>query len=657
MGDLIIGGTRFTIEAPTRTWHQSGWNAMSEICIPVAGHPQSYGCTVAYGERAKNRRPRRYSTRPRLRQFGLNPTYEATKSVINKFVLHHDGCLDAKMCWNVLHNERGLSAHFIIDNDGMIFQTLDLGLMGYHAKEFNPTSIGVEFCNRGDAIEFPNYYEKRGVKGRDNRIKTCKINGHTIRSYDFTQAQYDSFLSLARDLTRLLPNIAVEFPQEPGSPGQQSWGTIDFGGAMGYSGYIGHYHLTNQKWDPGPFDIKEFCRKLRGQFCFPMFTKDPPKNDPNPRPYIPKQIDELRDISNELYAMNEERADGGFFPVGPWGEQRLWHGGIHLTGKEGAPLYAPFPGRVVALRMGAEGVVGSNNFILLRHDLSLGDVPVKFWSLYMHLADELGTGAKPPDWFAKLKTAPKPGEVTLLDEPIEASSPIGRIGQAGPDVLRRPQLHLEFFSIEPLFDKVAGSTWELVDGTSGGRFCDADTITKLIDKDADGKLTKQELSSFYRGGGGQQFRQLMTYHVSEWTFEPDWKDALRSTADFRSMKPAELDRMIDEQIVPGLWWNDDVAAHAGLPSGGEVVHYHPVKFVHWFNEKLLDAAAAAPTTPLDESKAAKASDAGLTDDFGDVEGEHAMSDSEEEDDRCDKLIEKKDMVQGFDAPPKPGCPQ
>jgi len=134
MGDLIIGGQRFHIDAPTRTWYESGWNAMSEVCIPVAGHPESYGCTVAYGARAKNRRPRRYSTRPRLRQFGQKPTYEATKSVINKFVLHHDGCFDAKMCWNVLHNERGLSAHFIIDNDGMIFQTLDLGLMGYHAK-------------------------------------------------------------------------------------------------------------------------------------------------------------------------------------------------------------------------------------------------------------------------------------------------------------------------------------------------------------------------------------------------------------------------------------------------------------------------------------------------------------------------------------------
>jgi hypothetical protein len=655
MGDLFIGGTRFDIDANIRSWYQSGWNAMSETCIPVPGHPESYGCTVAYGVKAKNRAPRRYSTRPRLRQFKLKPTYEATKAVIRRFVLHHDGCFDAKMCWNVLHNERGLSCHFIIDNDGTIYQTLDLGLMGYHAKEFNPDSIGVEFCNRGDALKEPDYYSRKGI---NRPRKSCVINGHTIKSFDFTPAQYDSFNHLARALTRLLPNIPVEYPQEPGAPGKQAWGTIDFGAAMGYAGYIGHYHLTNQKWDPGPFDIKEFCRKLRGQFCFPLFTKEVATRDPNDRPYIPKAIDELRDISNELYTLNEDRADGGFFPVGPWGDKRLWHGGVHLTGKEGTPLYAPFPGRLVVARMGAEGAVGSNNFILLKHELTLGDVPVKFWSLYMHLADELTATKGQPEWMTKDKgkNTPKPNEVTLLDEPIEAGSLIGHMGSAGPGDLRRPQLHLEFFSAESMFDRIKNTPWVLIDGTSGGRFCESEEIVKLIDKDADHKLSKQELSQFYKTGGGQQFRLLMTYHVSEWTFEPDWHDALRSTDDYSDMKAKELDLMIDEQIVPGLWWNDDVAVHAGLPTGGEVVHYHPIKFVHWFNETLLDAEAAAPDVQIDDSKAVQATAAGMTDDFGDVAGESAMSDSEEDDDRCDKLIEKKDMVQGFDAPPKPGCP-
>jgi N-acetylmuramoyl-L-alanine amidase len=655
MGDLFIGGQKFDIDAPMVSWYQSGWNATTQMCVPVPGHGKGFGCVTAYGERAKNRGKKRYSTRPRLRQFGEHPKYDAVKSVIRKFVLHHDGCLDAKMCWNVLHNERGLSAHFIIDNDGTIFQTLDLGLMGYHAAEFNADSIGVEFCNRGDSLEWPNYYKGRNFPHRPET--TCKINGHTIRSYDFTEPQYTAFNALAKGLTKLLPNLPVEYPQEPGAPGKQSWGTIDHRSAMGYAGYIGHYHLTNQKWDPGPFDIMKFCKELRGTYCFPVFTRDDPKRVTTDRPDIPKAIDELRDVAKELYATNEDRADGGFFPVGPWGESRLWHGGIHVTGKEGQPIYAPFPGRIVAARMGSASAVGSHNFVLLRHDLSMGDRPMRFWSLYMHLADELAAAPKDqPEWMTKDKgkNMPTPATTMLLDEPVLASTLIGHMGSAGPDSLRKPQLHLEFFSLESLFEQVSGSPWEFVDGTSGGRFCDAEQIVNLIDTDRDGKLSTPELTTFYRSGGAQQFRTMMTYHVSEWTFEPDWHDALRSTPDYRAIKPAELDAMIDEQIIPGLWWNDDVAAHAGLPSGGEVVHYHPVKFLHWVNEKLLEADEI-PVDTVDANAAVKTASVGLTDDFGDVEGAHAMSATDQDDDRCDKAIELEDMVQGFDAPVPPGC--
>lgn len=656
MGDLIIGGKRFDIEAPVINWYQSGWNATIERLVPTPSYPQSFsGGISAYGEKAKNRGARRFANRPALRQFHDHPTYEATKSIIRKFVLHHDGCFDAKMCWNVLHNERGLSCHFIVDNDGTIYQTLDLGLMGYHAAEFNVDSIGVEMCNRGDALKEPDYYSRHNMK---RTTKLCKINGHTFKAFDFTPEQYASMNALARALRSLLPNIPAEFPQDPGAPGKQSWDTVDYRAAWGHSGYIGHYHLTNQKWDPGPFDIEAFCRKIRGDFCFPLFTKPDPKRDATARPVIPKAIDELRDISNQLYAMNDQQADGGFFPVGPWGEQRLWHGGIHLTGTEGMPLYAPFPGRLVAVRMGAESAIGSNNFVLLRHDLSLGDQRTAFYSLFMHLTDELTAKLPKPEWMTTDggKNAPTANQVMLFDIPIESGQMIGHMGSAGPDNLRKPQLHLEFFSTDPLFEKFPND-WQLVDGTSGGRFCDADEITKLIDSDHDGKLSRQELSTFYRGGGGQQFRSLMTYHVSEWTFEPDWHDALRSTADYRSVKAAELDKMIDEQIVPGLWWNDDVAAHCGLPSGGEVVHYHPVKFIDFYNNKLLEADASAPTQKLDDKDAVQAASAGVTDDFGDVAGEHALSNSDEDDDRCDKLIEKKDMVEGFDAPAKEGCPE
>ena len=117
------------------------------------------------------------------------------------------------MCFSVLQNERGLSVHFLIDNDGTIYQTIDLALMAYHASEWNIDSIGVELCNRGDAKKEPNYYSS-GKYGPKRDVKPCKINGHTILAFDYTPAQYDSFTELARALPApACRTCPPEFPQ------------------------------------------------------------------------------------------------------------------------------------------------------------------------------------------------------------------------------------------------------------------------------------------------------------------------------------------------------------------------------------------------------------------------------------------------------------
>lgn len=646
-GNLIIAGQTFHIDAPLINFREPPfWDATRETCIPTATDPAPR-CKpggVPYGNLP---RPytKRYMTRPMLRRYGMNPPLDAVKSVIKQFVLHHDGCSSADMCFAVLQNERGLSCHFLVDNDGTIYQTIDLALAAYHAAEWNSASIGVEFCNRGDAKREPDYYSS-GRRGPKRDVKPCRINGHTFLAYDFTPAQYDSFLKLARALQRLLPNLPAEFPQS--TAGVQSWDTMPTGASFAFSGYIGHYHLTKQKWDPGPFDFKDFCRKLRGSFCFPVFPKPPRKEDDRPR--VPENIDDLKSQTSELYKANEARAEGGFFPVGPWGEARLWHGGVHLTADRDAAVFAPFPGRLVAARMGPPTAVGSTNFVLLRHDMALAKSRVQFYSLYMHLGDET-KAAKPADWLAKSeqwKKAYKPGEVVLLDEPIEAGARIARVGVAGPAALARPQIHVEFFSSSELFTDVPGSPWTLVDGTAGGRFCDVPQINDNIDTDKDGMLSKQELSAFYSGGGAGPLRYLVTLHVSEWTPEPNWADALRVPKDFKKLSPAEIDERVAEEITPGLWWDSRVATHCRLPLDGVVYHYHPVAFVAWFNQQLLEAAATAgPGANIADAQEVPP---GITDDFGDVDGTSMRSAADESDDTCNQKLTLQDLVQGFDAP-------
>ncbi|MGE0548758.1 MAG: N-acetylmuramoyl-L-alanine amidase [Kofleriaceae bacterium] len=648
-GNLIIANTTIHIDAPVVNFLEPPfWNARSTMCVPTATNPSpacspGSGGQVPYG---KLPRPytQRYSTRPSLRRYGDNPPLDAVKAVIKQFVIHHDGCSSSDMCFSVLQNERGLSCHFLIDNDGTIYQTIDLAFAAYHAAEWNFGSIGVELCNRGDAKKEPGYYQD-GKKGPKRDHKACKINGHTFLAFDYTREQYDAMYRLSRALTRILPNIPAEYPQT--SPGIQSWDTMPTDASFGFSGFIGHYHLTAQKWDPGPFELKEFCRKLRGALCLPLFTRDA---KPDEQPIVPEQSDELKAVTGELYKANELHADGGFFPVGPWGEARLWHGGVHVTAKPGAPVFAPFPGRLVAARMGASSAVGSTNFVLLRHDMALGKSNVQFFSLYMHLVDELTT-TKPVAWITQpaWKTAGKPGAVTLLDEPIEAGAVIGHVGTAGPAELARPQIHLELFSNAELFQDWPGSPWSVVDGTAGGRFCDAPQINDIIDTDKSGTLSRQELSTFYAGGAGQQLRFLVTLHVSEWTAEPSWSDALRVPKDFKALAPAEIDQLVAEQITPGLWWDARVAAHCRLPRDGVVYHYHPVSFLAWFNQQLLDAAALAGPGTVD-ARDAREVPPGVTDDLGDQAGTSMRSIGDLADDPCNQQLGLQELVQGYDAP-------
>src|SRR5947207_3046629 len=152
-GKLIIAGQYFHVDAPVINFREPPfWDATREFCMPTASDPNPH-CKpggVPYGN-LPTPYSKRYSTRPMLRRYGNNPPLDAVKSVVRQFVIHHDGCNSADMCFSVLQNERGLSVHFLIDNDGTIYQTIDLGLMAYHASEWNVNSIGVELCNRGDA--------------------------------------------------------------------------------------------------------------------------------------------------------------------------------------------------------------------------------------------------------------------------------------------------------------------------------------------------------------------------------------------------------------------------------------------------------------------------------------------------------------------------
>jgi murein DD-endopeptidase MepM/ murein hydrolase activator NlpD len=94
-------------------------------------------------------------------------------------------------------------------------------------------------------------------------------------------------------------------------------------------------------------------------------------------------IDVTKDTIALYYDKTEKDAQSGYFPVGL---NTVWHGGVHIYGKEKDVVHACLDGKIIGARLGdqeatAEGHYGSRNFLLLEHMHE----KQKFYCLYMHL--------------------------------------------------------------------------------------------------------------------------------------------------------------------------------------------------------------------------------------------------------------------------------
>ena len=100
---------------------------------------------------------------------------ERLQGVVDQCVLHFDACGSSRRCFEVLHDQRFLSCHFLLDVDGTIYQTLDLKERAWHATSSNDRSVGIEIANVGaqgwrsndvdldvDAAVFERWYEALG---------------------------------------------------------------------------------------------------------------------------------------------------------------------------------------------------------------------------------------------------------------------------------------------------------------------------------------------------------------------------------------------------------------------------------------------------------------------------------------------------------------
>ena len=205
------------------------------------------------------------------------PDIRQLQELVDQFVLHYDAVGWSRRCFQVLE-ERGLSVHFLLDLDGTIYQTMDLREEAWHATKSNRRSVGVEIANIGAyppgqqgvlqewyvhdrrggvCIRFPKKWGKvtfhhQGYVPRPARTTPVsgRIHGHLLIQYDYTEAQYRSLIALTAALCRVFPLLRCDYPKD--RFGRLVTTTLSEVQWRRYRGLLGHYHIQQNKVDPGP---------------------------------------------------------------------------------------------------------------------------------------------------------------------------------------------------------------------------------------------------------------------------------------------------------------------------------------------------------------------------------------------------------------------
>jgi N-acetylmuramoyl-L-alanine amidase len=294
--EIVVCGQLFHTGAPVVLWTDPGgydayrtekrfvsWEKAAYV--PGAGidTPSRYGVRFAEAGRGPGKTGEALSPETFEQVRGGGWDLPTLRQHVDQFVYHYDVCGTSRQCFRVLHDVRGLSVHFMLDIDGTIYQTLDVKERAWHATTSNDRSVGIEIANMGaypfkegealpkvltnwyetterDGVEttrlrIPESYGDGGVRGEITGPARAapvvgEIQGRAMAMYDLTPEQYDSLAKLTAALCRVLPAIRCDYPRD--ADGNLVTGKLADEELAAYQGLLGHYHIQENKADPGP---------------------------------------------------------------------------------------------------------------------------------------------------------------------------------------------------------------------------------------------------------------------------------------------------------------------------------------------------------------------------------------------------------------------
>ena len=180
--------------------------------------------------------------------------YDWSKKPLRKpvqFVNHWDATLSSEACARII-NKRGLSMHFLIDNDGTIYQMLDIQHPAWQAgsKFWNTNGIGVEISN-AYYTKYQNWYVKNGFGERP--IVKSEVHGSNLGKHlDFYPVQLEALAALweaVSNATGMELNVNLKK------------GVCEEAKKCSGPSFVNHYNLTRNKIDCASLDMQAILEK------------------------------------------------------------------------------------------------------------------------------------------------------------------------------------------------------------------------------------------------------------------------------------------------------------------------------------------------------------------------------------------------------------
>jgi len=190
---------------------------------------------------------------------GCYRNYKPEKRSISMIITHFDVCLSAASCKRVLE-KKGISSHFVIDNDGTICQMVDPQHSAWHAgrRVVNRASIGVDISN-GYYTKYQSWYRRKGFGSRPV-LEGVKVHGTTLKScLGFYPVQIEAYKVLVKALCSFY-DIPLEMPM--GESGEVLRRVDKKVRSGKFKGIANHFHVTRGKIDTANLDWDKVLKEL-----------------------------------------------------------------------------------------------------------------------------------------------------------------------------------------------------------------------------------------------------------------------------------------------------------------------------------------------------------------------------------------------------------